>query len=232
MKNAVRMSSSRKRVSKILGAALTPTDAERLLVDWANLPDLPYSANERKLLQEKLTAGIPVAPPDECRRLVKRNVQVFGPNALDWEWGGVSGFGLTAFDLIETRDLLRRVWTAPERRSREWYSFHLRLMFYGWEARADFIRNHPVSTITDPGWSKLSYFDPPPVTPFEASVFYLQTSIAERAKRCGNSDCPAPYFIAVKKWQKFCSEKCAGPANRESKRQWWRDNRAKNGGVE
>jgi predicted nucleic acid-binding Zn ribbon protein len=27
----------------------------------------------------------------------------------------------------------------------------------------------------------------------------------------------------VKRWQKFCSEKCAGPANRESKRKWWQE---------
>ena len=229
------MGSSRKQVSKILGA-ITRADAERLLVDWANLHDLPYSAVEAKLIREKLSAGIPVVPTEECRRLVKRNPQVFGRGALDWEWGGVAGFGLTGFDLIEIRNLLRRAWDAPERRSREWYCFHLRQRFYGWQASADFIRAHKTETaspLMDKGWSELNFLDPPPVTPFEAAVFHLQTSIAERAKHCGNnSECPAPYFIAVKKWQKYCSEECAGPANRESKRQWWRDNRAKNGEIE
>ena len=31
----------------------------------------------------------------------------------------------------------------------------------------------------------------------------------ERAKKCENPDCPAPYFLAVRKGQKFCSQKCA-----------------------
>jgi hypothetical protein len=30
-----------------------------------------------------------------------------------------------------------------------------------------------------------------------------------RAKKCENPDCPAPYFRAVRKGQKFCSQKCA-----------------------
>jgi hypothetical protein len=58
-------------------------------------------------------------------------------------------------------------------------------------------------------------------------MFYFQRQLTGLAKYCGNETCPAPYFIATKKWQKFCSEKCAGPANRESKREWWRKNRAK-----
>jgi hypothetical protein len=31
----------------------------------------------------------------------------------------------------------------------------------------------------------------------------------ERVKKCANPDCPAPYFLAVRKGQKFCSQKCA-----------------------
>src|ERR1019366_2301635 len=107
-KKGLSMGSSRKRVSKILGA-ISPADAERLLVDWANLHDLPY----------------PAELDDQCRILVKRNPQVFGPNALDWEWGQ-----LTGFDLIDFRDLLRRMWTAPDRRSKDWYCFHLRAKFH------------------------------------------------------------------------------------------------------
>jgi hypothetical protein len=72
--------------------------------------------------------------------------------------------------------------------------------------------------------------EPPEITHFEAAVFYLQTSVAERAKYCGGPHCPAPYFVATKRWQKYCTEECAGPALRESKRRWWTENRAKNGG--
>lgn len=30
-----------------------------------------------------------------------------------------------------------------------------------------------------------------------------------RTKKCESPDCPAPYFLAVRKGQKFCSQKCA-----------------------
>jgi len=30
-----------------------------------------------------------------------------------------------------------------------------------------------------------------------------------RTKKCQNPDCPAPYFLAVRKGQKFCDQKCA-----------------------
>jgi hypothetical protein len=324
------MSTSRKQGGKILGA-ITRADAERLLLNWANLLDLPY----------------PAKPDDACRRLIARNLQVFGQDALDWKWGGWGG--LAGADLIELRDLLRRAWDARDQRCKNWYFFHLRLRFHSWKTKMDFWREHPrvsnagapsaqmppktlnnlseltkegigdlyswvlvnpemkecrvglnpigavlapvpsahdieqnfrswyrgvlsFSQMIDPGvelptteemvgfisqkfdqaraaippengpvpletilaqieFSKLTWLEPPPVTPFEAAVFYFQTSIADLAKHCGNSECPAPYFIAIKKWQKYCSEKCAGPAARESKRRWWQENRAKNGGL-
>jgi hypothetical protein len=226
LKKVLAMGSIRKQGKKILGM-ITPTDAERLLVDWANLHDLPYSTGQAKQIRENLSAGIPAPPTDECLRLVNRNPQVFGRGALDWELNGVAGFGLTVFDLIEIRDLLRRVWNAREQRSREWYCFHLRQRFYVWESGADFIRTHPGFPFGERWSERSSYLDPPPVTPFEAAVFYLQTSIADRAKCCGGQDCPAPYFIALKRWQKYCSEACAGPANREAKRKWWHEHKGK-----
>jgi hypothetical protein len=67
----------------------------------------------------------------------------------------------------------------------------------------------------------------PEITSFEAACVHLQRTVADRAKRCGNIDCPAPYFIATKRWQKYCTEKCAGPANREAKRQWWHEHKGK-----
>lgn len=30
-----------------------------------------------------------------------------------------------------------------------------------------------------------------------------------RARKCGNPDCPAPYFRAVRRGQKFCTQRCA-----------------------
>jgi hypothetical protein len=59
------------------------------------------------------------------------------------------------------------------------------------------------------------------MTALEEVLIYFRARIAERAKRCRGINCPSPFFVATKKWQKFCSEGCAGPANREAKRVWW-----------
>lgn len=72
----------------------------------------------------------------------------------------------------------------------------------------------------------------PEITTLEAAVVYLQDWIGDKAKHCSGPTCPAPYFIATKKWQKFCSPQCAEPAQRECKRQWWRENRAKDRGPQ
>jgi hypothetical protein len=39
-------------------------------------------------------------------------------------------------------------------------------------------------------------------------VMFIQDWTEKRIKRCGNLDCPAPYFCAVRRGQKFCSQRC------------------------
>jgi hypothetical protein len=47
--------------------------------------------------------------------------------------------------------------------------------------------------------------------------------IADRMRYCPNPTCPAPYFIARRRSQKYCSDDCALPAQRELKRAWWKE---------
>jgi hypothetical protein len=49
---------------------------------------------------------------------------------------------------------------------------------------------------------------------------------ADSMRICGNIECPAPYFIASRRSQKFCSDACALPAQREYKRRWWNEHGA------
>lgn len=56
-----------------------------------------------------------------------------------------------------------------------------------------------------------------------AQVLLRAFEVADRLRRCPTSDCPAPYFIAQRRSQKYCSDACALPAQREFKRTWWRE---------
>lgn len=193
------MSSSRKTANKILGV-VSEDRAEGVLLDVANARD-------------------------DCGRVLSKYQDLFHPT--------------TTPSLVRLyRKDLRRAWDAPDQRTRDWYIFSLR-------------RNHAlferdlryVEMISDPQIQGMksqpltpaekedvrAFFDAPPpaITSMEAVLFYFQTRIGDLAKHCGHVDCAAPYFIAEKRWQKFCSEACAGPANRESKRKWWHDHRGK-----
>jgi hypothetical protein len=43
---------------------------------------------------------------------------------------------------------------------------------------------------------------------------------------CRRQGCPHPFFIGSRSDQKYCCSDCAQVKKRESKRSWWRDNRA------
>lgn len=47
--------------------------------------------------------------------------------------------------------------------------------------------------------------------------------VFDRMRYCPNPECPAPYFIAIRRSQKYCSDACALPAQREFKRKWWQE---------
>lgn len=54
-----------------------------------------------------------------------------------------------------------------------------------------------------------------------AQVLLRAIDIASRMRKCSNHACPAPHFIAARKSQRYCSDACTLPAQRESKRIWW-----------
>jgi hypothetical protein len=202
------MGSSRRAGNKILGV-IDPARAEAFLLQLANPPT-----------SGKITTAY-------AETLRKRYPEMAEPvwKSLE-EWTG---------NLIWIQLYLRHAWDAPDARHRDWYLHEMRRQYSHAAAELALgdlptppdgilsvapgmvVRGfEPMIDRVYPG-----FIEPPEVTPFEAAVFYFQSRIGDRAKYCGHVDCPAPYFIAVKRWQKFCSEKCAGPANRESKRKWW-----------
>jgi hypothetical protein len=82
---------------------------------------------------------------------------------------------------------------------------------------------HHWASYTDPSWAFPKDVDRasrPIPTPFQQMLEYLirpnvHTSI------CTNPRCSAPYFFSSRLGQKFCSDACALPAQREFKRRWW-----------
>jgi hypothetical protein len=56
-----------------------------------------------------------------------------------------------------------------------------------------------------------------------AQVLLRAIVVADRMRRCGNPDCPAPYFIGGRRSQRYCGDACSLPAQREFKRTWWRE---------
>lgn len=105
--------------------------------------------------------------------------------------------------LASLSQLLRRAWDEPDQRLKQWYIFLLRQDFH-------FLTNPARQT------------EPPALTFFEQAMVYLQ-GVADRAKHCCNSECPAPYFIAPRRSAKFCGDTCAAPRKQAAKREWWRE---------
>ncbi len=184
---------------KILGT-VTIKEAERLLEELANLPDVADydDLRVRGLASNDLENGRYPA----YDRMATRNADVIGkiemrPTAI--------------VNLIRFRDRLRQAWDAKDRRHRDWYCFCLRREFHWSQTLMDRTNEHGGSD-----------FDrAPALTQFEATMFYFQTALITKAKHCGGSTCAAPYFIARRKRQQHCSVECAADANRASKRRWW-----------
>ncbi len=52
-------------------------------------------------------------------------------------------------------------------------------------------------------------------------VLLRALDLVDLMRYCPNPSCPAPYFIAKKGRQKYCSDACALPAQRQFKKSWW-----------
>ena len=220
------MSTSGKRGSKILGV-ISRGKAERLLVDWANLP-LDWATDQGQL------------PLDRVLAARKRMLALY-PDVFE----GLDDRQLIVV-LCEVQRFLRKAWDSSDDRHRNWYlttmrnSFHELAFVYKtpdeehwtepfYNLALDADRSEQVIAIQSARVVNKQLSEPPPITPFEAAADYFQRIIANRARHCAGG-CEMPYFIAIKRWQKYCSEACAGPATREAKRRWWNENRGGGGG--
>jgi hypothetical protein len=195
------MNTSRKQTHDFLGKKeMSTRQMERVLVDLANA--LTHS--------------------DSIKRLLMKYPVLFETLANK----PVEGWLLVS----QVQDYLRLAWDASDLRRREWFIFQARRSYH-WStvidpinsARLDSKLEEQVRLSRDLVEAQRAV---PALTPFERCAYHFHR-IAERARRCGNPECPAPYFFAMKKGQKYCSSKCSAPSQRDQKRRWWRENRAK-----
>lgn len=115
------------------------------------------------------------------------------------------------------RNWIRSAWLAEDERTKRWLLYPLLdTEMYVSEGRAPW-----VSTICFLE-SRIDVQLASP-RPFEQALTYLMNS-AKRTRHCKNPECPAPYFFADRRNQKYCSEVCALPEQRAFKRRWWQQN--------
>jgi hypothetical protein len=205
-----------KPANKILGL-ITAREADAFLVAAANLQPEQWELEKISETAEWFAAEF--RPGAGLAALAKNHSEIFGP----FEAKSV----LMMVTAICLRTWLRKAWDAADERHRDWYLFQLRQQYLELLDLAE-TGQHEGSSNAILGELRMKrpsprLSEPPPLVPLEAVLYYLQTRIGDRAKHCGNTDCPKPYFIAEKRWQKYCSEACAGPANREAKRKWWHE---------
>jgi len=199
MRSAVAPNSRRKTRDGILGV-ISAKRAEDFIVELVNLPtDFRDEEDERVLLSYRRIAS---HYPEFLRgdeEILKFSQKV---HRLLYHWSCE----------------LKFVWGKNER-DLDWVAFRMRDRYM----RESNVLVHHESTL----FGDIVIGGAPPITPFEAAIFYFQTQLAPRRQLCPHPMCPARYFFRTKKGQKFCSTKCADLARREAKRRWWNENLGK-----
>ena len=105
------------------------------------------------------------------------------------------------------------MWAIRDSRTKEFGIFKMRDYFVKWDES-----DTSVWPLFAPPTSSV-LLSPP--KPFEECLLYLLKDVAS-TKKCRNPDCPAPYFFAASKKQRFCGLDCARVGQRLYKRRWWK----------
>lgn len=199
--------SSSKPRHQIL-AVISKQRAERLLRDWANMPESDPTEIYRRYLGRNPEEVRQLDTEGAYRRMLHHYPEIFP-----------AGEEVNSIRLLRIfGTLLRKAWRAPDERQRNWYLADAESSAH--KERSCYTSAHTHIEIE-------RFKDPPPQpTVLEALLYYLRRN-AQRLLRCPNPDCPAPYFLSTKKGQKYCSTACARPAQLESKRRWWSEHRKK-----
>jgi hypothetical protein len=200
-------------------ASISPEKLEQFLLALANLSDdLLELKAEPNPVERRFAAFIP-APShrswcfDQVQFEEDAELKTAFPASIQDKI--IEKIGMRLWQLPSLREFVRRVWTLQDPRRRDWAVDAFRYWLYTLQRdkslEGEFLNINP-----DSNW----FPQIPPPTPFEQALLYL-VKYADKACYCRNPECPAPYFFTKRKNQRYCSESCAAPAQRDMKRKWW-----------
>jgi len=143
------------------------------------------------------------------------------------KWGGIFGLSWSQFDIKSTQRIIRSLWQG-KKAGIEGFQIGLSL------------------GLNPPNYAEghEPMIQPPLIVDFRAGGFRVIPRDLEQLiwlvllqhsrhlgvcqnKKSPGYGWPHPYFIKYRPEQKYCCDRCAAPAKREAKRQWWNRNRAK-----
>lgn len=187
---------------------LSATKTEEFLRELANLHDTGF-----KKFSARYSLLIPSEPVGDAKLSTTSKPAGETTSTLEQE--------LTAEEVrrafyLSLHERVQMVWHAPDLRRKRYGVF---LTWY-WALlhsdilAADFLLKVPSVLLL------------PPLGPLEIALDYLLLN-SDRTRFCLNPDCPAPYFFAKRRSQKYCSEDCAQLAKREAKLRWWKEHGTK-----
>jgi hypothetical protein len=194
------MYSSTGSALSFLARSMPSGRAERFLLELANLNEADQASVSR--FQERYSDFIPAVPEQGKVRIASKS-----PQSGLYE---LESFPRLIFNL---QFLLRRAWEQPTPLERE---IHLNLTLH--EVQKHFLELTKMKPAEGssyhPVWKAIGNI--------AVGLTHAQR-VTDRMRTCPNSSCPAPHFVAKRKTQKFCSEICAAPAQREQKKAWWNE---------
>lgn len=156
--------------------SLAKLPKRRLELFLRSLANLPVENRAIDHLKQRFAEFLPDFPLDsELAQLMMREApsaflgKLFSPEAI------------AALDqrrlVVSLSMAVRQAWAAPDAETKDWHAFILRRRIMSF-------------FYTEDKWP----VEPPPLTPLEQALRYLQMD-GRRARRCANSECPAPFFL-------------------------------------
>ena len=199
---------ARSLADQNLASRVGVIEAKRFLSELANLSDDPRAISRfESLYSTILDSARPTA-----NNLLNRAINIEQEDYLE---GMSDEQRLREYWLLPLRMAVRAIWRTPDRRARDWGIFRISQdLFSRRDHRPLYV---PPNSMSD----ELSALRLP--TACEQLLLHLMR-LSDQTRFCANEECPAPYFFALRKNQRYCTPECAKRAQRETKLQWWKKN--------